>query len=577
MSCVLGMVVERERLISPTDIVPFYGIKADLGNNISAQWKIVKGSSYDRSPDCYKTSGLLQKPPVEDLVSRLSKDGILTVENKDKTQEKKPAPLLFNLAELQAECTKVFRISPADTLDIVQKLYEAKLTTYPRTDARVLTTAVAKVIRNNVQGLSRLPELAGSVSGILNNGLIEKFQRAPGKYVDDSKVSDHYAIIPTGQGFDALSRLPNTTKAVYFMICQRFLSIFYPAAVYDKMTLTLIGQGETFIASFSSLRDAGWIEAGGKLDKDKEDESGALYKAADCLSGKILATFQLMEGKSKPPARYTTGSMILAMENAGSLIEDPDLREQIKGSGIGTSATRAECIKKLEEKLQYINVNKKTQQITPSCMGELVYEVLKLALPNILKPKYTASWETGLQMIVDKKTTKDVYLEKIYTYIRKNVESMKSTSYSEGIKTAVESLKSVYPDIGKAPAGVANGDSGMTCPVCGKPIRINTEKNSLYCTGYKEGCHFSFFTTVFKTKKIPDASVRKLVETAKDNGGGIYVSQTTPPMTLASPSKGTSFRAGLRLIYNPSADKYPKIEFVYDDSDKCPVGKSNKR
>ena len=552
MSCVLGMVVERERLIRSTQVIPFYSIKADLGDGISADWKIVKGSRFDGSPECYKDTGLLQKAPVNALLGELNEEGFLTVADRKKTKEKKNAPLLFNLAELQSECTKQFRISPAETLQIAQTLYEKKLTTYPRTDARFLTTAVCKVISTNISGLSNVPALQPIADKIITSKMYATIGQS--RYTDDSKVSDHYAIIPTGQGFENLGNLSAIEKNVYMLIARRFLSIFYPPAEYDKAALTLTCKGENFTVSAQTLSSEGWLEAAGYSN---DSGTADLVKKLMELPEKVKTAFGIREGKSQPPKRYTTGSMILAMENAGNLIEDPELREQIKGSGIGTSATRADTISKLE-KIQYIKVNPKTQQIQPDKMGEMVYDILHLSVPQILAPKYTASWETGLSQVAEGKVSKDFYLGKIYQYIRDGVHQMKATDHTGEIKTAITSLKSVYPDIGSITS--TQGDTGMTCPFCGKPLRMG--QKSLFCTGFKEGCKFVLWNTV-ASKSIPENTLKKMAETLTLDENGNGESQPTNLIKGFKSKAGTSFDAKLKLSVE---NKVPKVSFVFDQN-----------
>ena len=549
MSCVLGMVVERERLIRGTKTIPFYSLKTELGNDIVADWKIVEGSKFFGSPDVYDNKGLLKEDPAKALADDLNKIGSCNIVKRNTSTEKKFAPLLFNLAELQSECTKAFHISPSDTLAVAQSLYEKKLTTYPRTDARVLTNAICKEIDNNIGGLKRLSELQPFAEEVLDNGWHTKI--ASTKYVDDSKVSDHYAIIPTGQGFENIGSLSPLERNVYILIAHRFLSIFYPPSEYEKTELQVRAGTEVFSTSVSALKVEGWQKVTGH--KDAADD---LAKAAaiQSLVDPARATFSVKKGESQPPKRYTTGSMILAMENAGNLIEDEDLRAQIKGSGIGTSATRADTIAKLE-KNGYIVVNKKTQVITPGALGEGIYVVLKLALPNILNPKYTASWETGLQQIVDKKIDKDVYLEKIYGYVRAGVKEMKDKNLKSEIETEIQNLKSVYPEIGKAAAGTS-----AVCPNCGKPLKFS--EKSLYCTGYKEGCRFSLWRTM-AGKKFTDKDLEGLVDKIEKKEGKLTMKPSKVFKGFKSKA-GKSFDA--RLSGEDSGEGSIKLNFVFENS-----------
>ena len=474
MSCVLGMVVRREREIRDFTIIPFFGIKANIAPGISANWKIVAGSKYKDSPDNYNDVGLLKKEPVQTLTDLLNNGGKLTLVDRKESKQYKSAPLLFNLAEFQSECAKQFHINPSAALDIAQKLYEAKLTTYPRTDARVLTTAICKVITTNINGLTQVAEVAPFASEILSKNMQNKICGQNTKYVNDSQVSDHYAIIPTGQGFGALKSLSPLEQKAYIMICKRFLSIFYPDAEYNKMTVQYKAEGETFISAYTSLCSEGYLKV---TSHEDDSATAAIMEQVRHIQDIVPATFEIKEGQSQPPKRYTSGSMILAMENAGKLIDDPELREQIKGSGIGTSATRADILKKLET-IEYISVDK-SQTIRPAEMGELVYEVLFSALPQILDPRYTASWEKGLQGIVDKAVSKDVYIGKIDDYIVGNTNNMKQSDFTDQIKAAIKKLAVIYPNIREG--AVDTGADGVIgkCPHCGGDIKIG--KFGAYC------------------------------------------------------------------------------------------------
>ena len=565
MSCVLGMIVERERQIRSTAVIPYYGIRLDLSDTVSADWKIRDGSAYAADPDRYNDAGLLKKEKTEALIKDLSANGTTRFIKREKKQESKAAPLLFNLAELQAECTKQFHISPADTLKIAQTLYEGKLTTYPRTDARVLTTAICKVFDKNIRGLQSVEEVAAFSKEVLDQGMQEPLRQKTTKYVDDSKVSDHYAIIPTGEGFETLKKLSQLEKDVYLLICRRFLSIFYPPAVYDKLSFTCKTGKEEFDGSYTAVAKEGYLKVAGR--KDDKDAAAAITAVMNMPEEVSPVTFDLKEGKSKPPKRYTTGSMILAMENAGKLIEDEALREQIKGSGIGTSATRAETISKLE-RLQYIAVNKKTQTITPDKLGEMVYDVLRLSVPTILKPDYTASWETGLQGIADGKYTKQIYLDKIYAYIAKNTENMKAENHAEEITKNIQTLKKVYPDIGKAQPADASGAGNTaagTCPVCGKPLRIS--EKSIYCSGYQDGCKFTIWREI-SGKKLTDKQLESLAKGIKKNGSGGYQSAPSAKISGFKSKKGTSFDAKLQVT--GIANGKVEIKFVFENAPKKP-------
>lgn len=551
MTCVLGMIVERERQIRNAEIIPFYGISASLPDGLTADWKIVKGSRFDGSPDAYKATGLLKRPPVEDLIKELNAGHALKISERKKTTESKAAPLLYNLAELQSDCSSKFKISPDETLAVAQSLYEKKLTTYPRTDARVLTTAISKVYDKNISGLTKISEVQGFAEEILNKKWYDDLRKKTTKYIDDSKVSDHYAIIPTGsaEGLQNLSALSGLEKSVYIEIAKRFLSIFYPQAEYDKLNVQYTACGETFTASYTALNKEGWLAVAGHKDDSQQKQ---MMEKVMALPETVSAEFSIKEGKSQPPKRYTTGSMILAMENAGNLIEDETLREQIKGSGIGTSATRADTLKKLETN-EYIKVNKKTQVIQPDKMGELIYEVVKAAVPDMLKPKYTASWEQGLQMIVDKKITEEVYDAKINNYVKAIVAQLKDNDYSDTIVNAISSLKKVYPDIGT----VKKAESDLVCPICGKPLRVG--KNNLFCSGYKEGCHFSAWTSSYQ-KKLSDTVMKKFISTMKKQSDGSYKSEPSSLIKGFKKKDGGTFDAKLCLVF--TADGKSKYEFA---------------
>ena len=420
MTCVLGMVVEREREIRNLVKVPFYKISGQFGkdeeNLITAEWKVSESSKEFESNKLYNESGFKKENDAKDFISYLDGKKAIVEEIK-KSKQKENAPLLFNLAEIQNECTKRFKIKPDETLEIIQNLYEKKLVTYPRTDARVLSTAVSKVITKNLNGIAvgyKDPEVQNFIKQMKE----EKFSTnlAKTKYVNDSKITDHYAIIPTGQGFDNLAKLPELQAKVYNLIVKRFLAIFYPPAEFNKMNITIDVEGEKFYASSKVCIKKGYLEV---LKKGKDEEKGTeeqddfKAKKGDIL---IAKGYEIKESETTPPTRYNSGSIILAMENAGKLIEDEELREQIKGAGIGTSATRAEIIKKLE-KIKYIDINTKTQIITPSQKGENIYDIVHTSMPDMLNPKLTASWEKGLDMVAKKEIKKDEFMSKLENYI----------------------------------------------------------------------------------------------------------------------------------------------------------------
>lgn len=429
MTCVLGMVVRREREIREFVKTPFYRVLADLeagGAGFTGEWKAVKGSRYERSPKLYRENGFKERKTAQELIDYLSESSregeLVSIEKK---KEKKNPPLLFNLAELQNECSKRFKISPDETLRIVQELYEKKLVTYPRTDARVLSTAVAKEIHKNLNGLAKYEPVSGLLGYIAKERTHKGLEKT--RYVNDSQITDHYAIIPTGQGLPALKSVSGTAQGVYDLIVKRFLSIFYPPAVYQKVSLEVVLKGEHFFSSFKVLTEEGFYKVTGipgtKKGKTEEDEEtvpdAELFARIQTLrkGDRIpIKGFEIKEGETSPPKRYNSGSMILAMENAGQLIEDEELRAQIKGSGIGTSATRAEILKKLIH-IKYLSLNKKTQVITPTLMGELIYDAVDHSIRSLLNPELTASWEKGLTLVAEGKITSEEYMQKLEHFI----------------------------------------------------------------------------------------------------------------------------------------------------------------
>ena len=469
MTCVLGMVVNREREIREFVKTPFYRIIGNFdieGNTVTGEWKAVEGSKYFESPLLYKENGFAKKEDAEKLISDLcpAVPASAVLEKIEKKTEKKNPPLLYNLAELQNECSKLFKINPDETLKIVQELYEKKLTTYPRTDARVLSSAVAKEIDKNIRGLKNYSVCSSEAEEILQMGSYKKI--ASTRYVNDKQITDHYAIIPTGQGFGALGSLSQTAKKVYEIIVRRFLAIFYPPAVYQKLTLTISmndtsvnDRKEYFFANFKVLSDEGYLKmmkysfsgsgqktsaeniSDGKAEDKKnaedstENEEGNnevkcdpefLKKLLTLKKGTLIScsSLELKEGETSPPKRYNSGSIILAMENAGQLIENEELRAQIKGSGIGTSATRAGILTKLFN-IKYLSLNKKTQIITPTLQGELIYDVVNYSIRSLLNPTLTASWEKGLTGVAAGTITKEEYTDKMNTFVAKHTNYVK--------------------------------------------------------------------------------------------------------------------------------------------------------
>ena len=478
MTCVLGMVVRREREIREFVKTPFYRVigSFDVPDHetavIEAEWRAVEGSRYFGTPALYKENGFKEKKTAEELIRFLNADPMEgTLLALDKKKETKNPPLLYNLAEIQNDCSKMFKISPDETLKIIQELYEKKLVTYPRTDARVLSTAVAKEIHRNIGGLRNFAPLADFAANALENGNWKQIART--KYVNDKQITDHYAIIPTGQGFGALRSINPLAAKVYELIGRRFLSIFYPPAVYQKFSLKIEKQGEQFFAAYKVLADAGYLEVANvpakkkaesgrssrrentgtsqdpqteELDPGHDEKAKSLLAMLSCLKkGQKLKLLKLdiKEGETSPPKRYTSGSMILAMENAGQLIEDEDLRAQIKGSGIGTSATRAEILKKLFN-IKYLTLAKKTQVITPTLLGEIVFDVCQASMRQLLNPELTASWEKGLTYVAEGTITPDEYMEKLERFVTLRTNGVKQTNNAYMLRPYFDAAAQFY-------------------------------------------------------------------------------------------------------------------------------------
>ena len=495
MTCVLGMVVRREREIRDFVKTPFYRVLSTIdaqGHTFEGEWRAVKGSRYFESYDLYKENGFKERKKAEELIQYLQtpdnesvnvagiqgQSGLnCRIESIEKKKEKKNPPLLYNLAELQNDCSKRFKISPDETLRIVQELYEKKLVTYPRTDARVLSTAVAKEITRNLNGLSKYPMAAPYMQDILNFGSYKTLAKT--RYVNDKQITDHYAIIPTGQGLNALSTVSSTAKGVYDLIVRRFLSIFYPPAVYQKVAIVTKIKEERFFSSFKVLAEEGYLKVAGIPKKkasqtatkdssngnsennnnDTNDEAGSdssdqsldtgLFEVIKSLKkGAVLPVraLDIKEGETSPPKRYNSGSMILAMENAGQLIEDEELRAQIKGSGIGTSATRAEILKKLVN-IKYLALNKKTQVITPTLQGEMIYDVVDHSIRSLLNPELTASWEKGLNYVAEGSITSDEYMRKLDHFITSRTVGVKGLNNQYQLRACYEKAAGFYPSV----------------------------------------------------------------------------------------------------------------------------------
>lgn len=451
MTCVLGMVVSREREIRNFVKTKYYKIIGEFGNqngSFKAEWKVNEKSKMFGSTKLYNESGFKKEDDAKQFIASLAGKKATITELK-KSKQKENAPLLFNLAEIQNECTKRFKIKPDETLEIIQNLYEKKLVTYPRTDARVLSSAVAKEISKNLNGLVKGYK-DEEAQALLSKMVAEKYSTnlQKTKYVNDSKITDHYAIIPTGQGYENFEKLSELQKKVYNVIVKRFIAIFYPPAEYNKVSLTIDVEGEYFNASGKVCTNQGYLEVlkpknPGKQSTDKEqtventaqnleketekdsNEESNLEVFKNLKKGQEVETknYEIKDAETSPPSRYNSGSIILAMENAGKLIEDEELREQIKGAGIGTSATRGEIIKKLE-KIKYIDINSKTQIVTPTKKGEAIYDVVNYSMPDMLNPKLTASWEKGLDMVAKKEIKPDEFMTKLEKYINSKFDKL---------------------------------------------------------------------------------------------------------------------------------------------------------
>lgn len=458
MTCVLGMIVRREREIRAFVKTPFYRVVSDVylddENKFEAEWKVCEKSRYFNTLYLYKDNGFKDRQKAQELIEILSDtlpaEGI--VSHVERKTEKKNPPLLFNLAELQNECSKLFKISPDQTLNIIQELYEKKLVTYPRTDARVISTAVAKEIYKNIGGLKNYEPVKQYAEHILNEKKYVGIEKS--RYCDDKKITDHYAVIPTGQGLSSLRTLSQTACKVYEIIVRRFLSIFYPAAKYNKASILIECKNECFAASFKALEEEGYLkvaEASFAKQKSSDGEDNEKYGAS--LSEKIkkckkndkvsLNAFEIKEGETSPPKRYNSGSIILAMENAGQLIEDEELRAQIKGSGIGTSATRAEILKKLNN-IKYIFTNHKTQIITPTQLGEIIYDVVDNSIKQLLNPELTASWEKGLTYVAQGDITKEEYMNKLEGFVGRRTMAVKNLNNQYGLKKLFDEVSQNY-------------------------------------------------------------------------------------------------------------------------------------
>ena len=477
MTCVMGMVIRREREIRDFVKTPFYrviGTFSPQDMDFDGEWKSAPGSRYFESPYLYKENGFKERKTAEALIEALSAVQPMNavLQAIEKKKETKNPPLLYNLAELQNDCSKMFKISPDETLKVVQELYEKKLVTYPRTDARVLSTAVAKEIYKNIGGLKNFEPLAGFAAEALESGSFKGIAKT--RYVNDKQITDHYAIIPTGQGMGALRSLSPLSAKVYEVIARRFLSIFYPPAIYQKYALELVIDKEQFFANFRVMLEAGYLKVadvpGSKKKTDAKPKDGQAENASgDSEEGSAdstqknmdnpefiamlgtlkkgavipLKSLAIKEGETSPPKRYTSGSMILAMENAGQLIEDDELRAQIKGSGIGTSATRAEILKKLFN-IKYLALNQKTQVITPTLLGEMIFDVVNASIRQLLNPELTASWEKGLTYVAEGSITSDEYMQKLENFVAGRTANVLRLNNQYGLRGAFDAAAANY-------------------------------------------------------------------------------------------------------------------------------------
>ena len=505
MTCVLGMVVRREREIRAFVKTPFYRVLSSIaleGESFEGEWRAVEGSRYFQTPYLYKENGFKEKAYAEKLIQELSVSQPLqcTVEKIERKKENRNPPLLFNLAELQNVCSKLFKISPDETLKIVQELYEKKLVTYPRTDARVLSTAAAKEIYKNISGLRNYEHTAEIAQHIIEQGNYKNLAKT--RYVNDKQITDHYAIVPTGQGLNALRSVSLTAQRVYETIVRRFVCIFYPPAVYQKISLVTKIQNESFFSSFKVLLDEGYLKVatnsfakrkaadamssvnragaadsegseeedpdtgkngGNKADDSAEDmacDTRLLAALQNLKKGDILSvdSLSIKEGETSPPKRYNSGSMILAMENAGQLIEDEELRAQIKSCGIGTSATRAEILKKLCN-IKYLALNKKTQVITPTLLGEMIFDVVNCSIRQLLNPELTASWEKGLNYVAEGSITEQEYMDKLEHFVRLRTRQVEDSNIQPYLRQFFDAAAVNYKDSSEKNSAKTTGRS----------------------------------------------------------------------------------------------------------------------
>ena len=554
MTCTLGLVVQREMLIRNYKAEYTYGIDAIIDNGIHTSWYANENSQYHESPLLAKVDAFYEEEPALRLCNEFTERGTIAVSDMGRKIEKKSAPSLFSLAELQGECSKKFKISPTETLDIAQSLYEKKLTTYPRTDARVLSSAVAKEIAGQIQGLSKVSALKEYTDYILSSNSYANIYNDK-KYVDDSKITDHYAIIPTGN-ISEIGKLSQEELQVYDLICRRFLAIFYPPLETSKISVIFTQKAETFKANASMVKSLGWKEVMTRDEKDMEEDADCQTDSTYSFLSKFAigdtfnAEFSVSKRQSTKPSRYTSGNLILAMENAGKLIEDAELRNEIAKDGIGTSATRAETINKLL-KNQYIQLNSKTQVISPTELGEMIYCVVSETISSLLDPTFTANWEKGLSQIVSGKITAQTYRSKITDYIRTQTNLLKNNDKSEIINQKLNDIHVMYGgkpiDFGSF---ASNGQSvtGVTCPDCGSEIvKIPW---GYKCVKYKDSCNFTVGEVC--GVKISDTQLVKILTKGKSD------------KMKFKKKDGKTFEASLKLEKNENGQS--KLGFSFDNS-----------
>lgn len=543
MTCVLGMIVQREREIQEFVKTPYYKIASCFQFNdaisYDGEWKAIEGSKYYMSNSLYKDIGFMERKNTEEFINYLkenNEDLIGTVESIKKKKQTKNPPLLYNLAELQNELSKKLKINPDETLKIAQKLYEKKMITYPRTDARVLSKAVAKEIDSNLKGLMSMKKFCNLddsdqdinkyIQKILNEGLYKDIQKT--KYVNDKAITDHYAIIPTGQGLGSFNRLTFNEKATFIYIAKRFLAIFYPPAIFSKLSITTKIKTEIFFSSSKVCVQEGYLEIlndGNKSMNSRGNNAEALKKLKKGQRVKINK-LNIKESETSPPKRYNSGSIILAMENAGKLIEDDELREEIKGSGIGTSATRSGILSKLQ-KIKYIKLNKKTQILTPTLLGESIYDVVKESIPSLLRPELTASWEKGLGMIANGDIQQDEYITKLEAYIKKNTQRvLRLKNQSNVIKSYSINNKSNRGTDNKSKKRVIKNSLGK-CILC-EGGEVLENRKAFYCSNWQDGCKFTVWKNsleIYK-KDVDKDLIKEVLEKGIVHNVNIVLPQT---------------------------------------------------